>query len=77
MENKVITTLDVRFFIGYSGWSQGQLREELEIVSWILDDMDINYAFTAKPSALWQLTMHNKGNHFQVLADMSDQIGLN
>lgn len=77
IENKVLLPMDIKFFVGYSGWTQGQLREELETVSWVVDEMDINYAFSNKTDQLWHLTMHNKGNHFKVLADMSDQIGLN
>jgi putative transcriptional regulator len=77
IETKVLTPMDIKFFIGYSGWTSGQLREELETVSWVLDEMDINYAFTNKINQLWNLSMENKGNHFRILAEMSDMSHLN
>src|SRR5688572_9535509 len=27
--------IDIRFFVGYSGWSEGQLEEEMKTKSWI------------------------------------------
>ncbi|HNM27718.1 MAG TPA: YqgE/AlgH family protein, partial [Saprospiraceae bacterium] len=33
---------NIRFFVGYSGWSSGQLSEELGYGSWVQADMDAN-----------------------------------
>jgi len=77
MKNEVITADDIRFFIGYSGWSPGQLEEELAYKSWILANMDKNYLFSGKSTDLWSQVMNNKGGHFQVIADISDFSNLN
>ncbi|MBL0102054.1 MAG: YqgE/AlgH family protein [Saprospiraceae bacterium] len=29
--------------MGYSGWSEGHLEEEMKETSWLVDDMDANY----------------------------------
>ncbi len=77
IKNGVIQPYDVRFYIGYAGWSAGQLEEEMDINSWIVDELDINYPFLKDALDLWQTSLHNKGNHFAVLADMSDTVSLN
>jgi putative transcriptional regulator len=77
IQNKVILPLDIKFYIGYSGWTPGQLEEEIEINSWVIDDMDINYPFLNNSVDMWQTCLHNKGNNFSVLADMADSVSLN
>ncbi len=68
---------NIRFFVGYSGWSAGQLTDELESGSWLLTDSDANYIFKTKPAELWSTAMHNMGNLFEVLADMPENISWN
>lgn len=77
METGVIKDNNIRFFVGYSGWSEGQLEEEMEEASWIIDEMDANYLFRIKPFVLWQTVMNNKGNTYTVIAQMPDSVSLN
>jgi putative transcriptional regulator len=65
---------DVRFFVGYSGWSGGQLNEEMEIGSWVTADMHANYAFKMPYNKLWREAMYNKGDVYQVLADIPEDM---
>jgi putative transcriptional regulator len=77
MENKLITEKNIRFYVGYSGWTENQLEEEIQEGTWILDEMDPNYLFKIKPFILWQSALNNKGNAFTVIAQMPDTISLN
>ncbi len=77
MENGVIRDDNVKFFVGYSGWTEGQLAEEMEEGSWLVDEMDANYLFKVKPFVMWQTVLHNKGDRFTVIAQMPDAVGLN
>ena len=77
MENGVIKDNNIKFFVGYSGWTEGQLADELKEDSWLLDEMDSNYLFKIKPLVLWQSVLHNKGNTYTVIAQMPDSISLN
>ncbi len=72
MENGVIKDNNIKFFLGYSGWSEGQLDEELEDQAWIVDEMDANYLFKVKPIVLWQTVLHNKGDRYTVIAQIPD-----
>lgn len=76
IENGVINPFDIKFFIGYSGWSPGQIYDELESGSWIVADTDINFVFNTKPST-WSDVVETKGNSYKVIADMSDKINFN
>jgi putative transcriptional regulator len=75
--SKLLLPHNIRFFVGYSGWSAGQLKEELEYKSWLLSDMDTNYLFKSKPRNLWKQVMYNKGNVYSVIAQLPEQICLN
>lgn len=77
MANKVITAKDIRFFIGYAGWSPGQLEEELAYKSWVLANMDKNYLFSGKNKELWSRVMNNMGGHYEVIANISEFSNLN
>ncbi|UCS92657.1 YqgE/AlgH family protein [Echinicola marina] len=59
-----------RFFIGYSGWSEGQLEDELNEKTWILcDHADAKTIFDSSPDELWRVALRNMGGDFQVLAN--------
>jgi putative transcriptional regulator len=77
MENGVIKDNNIKFFVGYSGWSEGQLEEEMKELTWVVDDMDANYLFKIKSFVLWQTVLHNKGNTYTVIAQMPDSVSLN
>lgn len=73
----LITPDRIRFFVGYSGWSEGQLEDELREGNWICAEMHPNYAFKEKASSLWQHTMEHKGTTYAVIANMPDAMNLN
>jgi len=77
ISSKVIKNHNVRFFLGYSGWSSGQLLDEMEYGSWVLSHMDTNYAFKIKYNQLWSKVMKNKGGNFSIISEMSDVSLLN
>jgi putative transcriptional regulator len=48
-----------RYFVGYAGWSPGQLEDELESESWIIADPDPSNVF-ADPNGLWTKLMRKR-----------------
>ncbi|MDQ3015258.1 MAG: YqgE/AlgH family protein [Bacteroidota bacterium] len=68
---------NIRFFVGYAGWSPGQLAEEMETGSWITSEVHANYLFKSKPTRLWNQVMHNKGDVFSVLSQLPEDLSLN
>ena len=77
ISSQLILPTNIRFFVGYSGWSEGQLSDELSYGSWVLADMDANYLFKSKPMNLWQQVMYNKGNTFTVIAQLPEAMSWN
>ena len=68
---------NIRFFVGYSGWSPGQLDGEMNHGSWVITEMYANYLFKNKSDSLWQQVMKNKGDRYEVIADMPDGVNWN
>ncbi len=59
-----------RVYVGYAGWGPGQLDEELEEGSWIVEPALPDDVFTADPEGLWSAVLRRKGGPFSVLASM-------
>jgi putative transcriptional regulator len=56
-----ITNNDIRFFIGYSGWSANQLEREMKENSWLLMDTTLNQVLYSNPRQLWRQLILNSG----------------
>lgn len=72
VDSQLILPHNIRFFVGYSGWSEGQLMDEMTYGSWVLADMHANYLFKSKPKQLWRQVMYNKGDAYTVIAQMPE-----
>jgi len=77
ISSKLVKPENIRFFVGYSGWSGGQLKEELKYGSWVAAEMHANYLFKQKQSDLWSEVMENKGDAYSVIAQLPDSFSWN
>jgi putative transcriptional regulator len=69
---------DIRFFLGYSGWSAGQLNEELEQDSWIVCDfVSEELLFQTEPSQIWRKALESMGGRFSMFANYPVDPNLN
>jgi putative transcriptional regulator len=59
----------VRAFVGYSGWSPGQLENELEQHTWIVAPAPTTFLSLAHDSSLWASTLRNLTPYHKLLAD--------
>lgn len=60
---------DFKFFIGYSGWAEGQLNDEIEAKSWWLTSLDANIVFGENIEEIWPAAVKKLGPDFAYLAD--------
>lgn len=64
VDTGVIQQNEVRYFLGYSGWSPGQLDEELKEKSWLIsDDIDVNLILDTHHPNLWKTLMQRQDGH--------------
>ena len=60
---------DVRLYVGYSGWSAGQLAAEKEAGSWITHPASAGKVFTLTTDAFWRDILREKGGRFKALSN--------
>lgn len=70
--------LDIKFFLGYSGWSPGQLEEELKLDSWIVSDQVSDaLVFETTPELMWKEAMRSLGGRFSVYSNYPEDPRMN
>jgi putative transcriptional regulator len=76
-EDVAATTRRARIFVGYAGWSPGQLEEELEEESWLVLDPEPSDVFAADAEDLWSSVLARQGGALSLLARMPPDPSMN
>jgi putative transcriptional regulator len=58
----------IRVFAGYSGWSPGQLEEEISSGSWFVFDALPGDPFVNRPDDLWAMVLRRQGDILAAVA---------
>ena len=58
---------DIRFYLGYSGWSGGQLAEEMEQNSWLVQKANEQFIFLDSENLIWPQAVNSLGEKYQYL----------
>lgn len=61
----LVNSKNIRFFIGYSGWSAGQLENELKRNSWVITRATSEKIFTKSPENLWDDLVKKLGDDYR------------
>ena len=77
MRNGGITEGEIRFFIGYSGWSPGQLDDEMENKSWIVSSLTRNQILTKHPETMWSDMLKSLGGEYVLWSNYPNDPALN
>jgi putative transcriptional regulator len=67
----------VRFFLGYSGWSAGQLERELKENSWVIARISSETIMNSRGVESWKLLLRSFKNKYRVWADFPDSPDMN
>ena len=67
----------VRAFVGYAGWSGGQLEGELEQKAWVVQKPDREVLDPESCKQIWPNIMKNYGPWFRLLAQAPDDPSVN
>ena len=68
IESNKLNPDDFRFFVGYSGWSSGQLEDELKVNSWYVVNASEKYIFYEEPEKMWQNLLRELGGEYAVIS---------
>jgi putative transcriptional regulator len=68
---------DIRFFLGYSGWSTGQLDKELAQNSWVVTDINASQVMAYHKQTHWRDTLLHLGEKYKVWANFPENPSMN
>jgi len=77
LNNDELKTTDIRFFLGYSGWENQQLKDELKKKSWFVTENDFQNIFSTNNESLWKNKLLQKGGAYKLWANAPGDINLN
>ncbi len=69
INNKNVKADDVKFFIGYSGWSQGQLDDELKEEVWLVTPIEKKEIFKDSTTELWSSILKGMGGKYKMISN--------
>jgi len=69
LNKQEISPKEIRFFVGYSGWSPNQLDRELKEKSWVLSQSTVKEIITDHPEKLWSNYLKSMGKDYAIWAN--------
>ncbi len=73
----LIANHQIQFFLGYSGWSSGQLEDEITRNSWIVSQFEVTDVMERNDEDYWKNILEAKGGKFQLIANFPLNPSLN
>ncbi len=64
-----VSSDDILFFIGYSGWNPGQLEGELNRKSWIVAPEDPRFIFRNTYKDMWREVLQSLGAKYRIISN--------
>lgn len=65
IKDNLLTRREIRFFIGYSGWGEGQLETEMKSKSWITGEGTRKIIFPANVDNTWKEALKQLGGEYE------------
>jgi putative transcriptional regulator len=64
-----LNTSKIRFYLGYSGWSSGQLGDELKEKSWLTVQATKQLVFEKDEQSIWKKSLQQMGGQYEQLVN--------
>lgn len=78
VNNNSISENEVKFFLGYSGWGEGQLKEEIDANTWIVSEkLNQDVVFSHNEEELWREAIINLGSRYAHVSNFPSDPNLN
>lgn len=75
--NKKPDNNQLKLFLGYSGWSPGQLENELKEGSWLITEPTSELLFNVNSDNIWEAAVNTLGEEYQYLLNLPSNPQLN
>ena len=75
-ENKIKIN-DIKFFIGYSGWEENQIEEEMNSSSWIIKNESLSHELLHSCNNIWRETIIKQGGDYLIWANLPENPNYN
>ena len=73
INNEEIKSNQIKFFLGYSGWNETQLKSEINSASWILEEDEINRNLVFSNSGnVWKEKLIDLGGEYLIWSNSPD-----
>jgi len=72
-----IRNSQIRFFLGYSGWSEGQLERELKEDSWVIARVKADIIMNNRGDDTWKRVLRSFKNKYRMWAEFPDSPEMN
>lgn len=69
IKNNKADSSKIRFFIGYSGWSEGQLATELEEKTWLTVKANRKLVFQTTVEEIWKDSLKHLGGDYEMMVN--------
>jgi putative transcriptional regulator len=76
LKQNAIRKDQIRFFLGYSGWSKGQLKNEIENKFWLVSHADHSTLMT-KDTDYWRNTLQKMGKKYAAWLNIPEDPQMN
>ena len=77
LENNLLSKNQVKFFIGCSGWSAGQLENELKEEAWLVAPADNQIVLSNNKNEIYKKSLERLGKSFAIIAMLPIHPSLN
>ncbi|MCF8221517.1 MAG: YqgE/AlgH family protein [Bacteroidales bacterium] len=67
----------IRFFLGYSGWGEGQLEKELRENSWVIADTIPDVIMKYRKDDSWKMVLRSLKKRYRLWADFPESPEMN
>jgi putative transcriptional regulator len=67
LKNGQLNLKKIKFFIGYSGWGSGQLKDELNEKVWLTVAATVKLIFNTFPSEVWKGSLRHLGGNYEMM----------
>lgn len=76
IDDGIVNNTNIKFFIGYSGWTPNQLNEEIKENSWLVTELNDNELMKRNDN-VWADTLSNLGEKYKIWTNFPDNPSFN